>query len=377
VVSRSFSNLFNLKKFESQFLKIDAGLLTNFDIITRELHICNLYEISKDQAAEIELMNKEGIFSLTLEWSKGISHLMGSPEHNEIQVFEALHPPTNIKSVYLYCYPGEYLSSWFHGSNDPTIFSSLTEIRVIDCPRLSSLEQFLQPAYVPAIKKMLIQDCTSLEFVPVERFGGLPSLEDLKVFHCPKINSQGLLAPSLEMLFLSDSGNLGDNIDCRSLTTFHLLRYHLASLTFNKESFPLLTDLTILACRELETLNVAWPILKSLSISLCPRLKWENGIVLPPSLQKLRLYDCGYFSVRCLENLTSLESLEVFTCKHIEYIPRDLWSNNLKSLQRINIMNCENLVSIGAPEGIAHIPKVRIRNCRKLKEVEQPLCRGC
>jgi len=39
-------------------------------------------------------------------------------------------------------------------------------------------------------------------------------------------------------------------------------------------------------------------------------------------------------------------------------------------------MNCENLVSIGAPEGIAHVLKVHIASCPKLKEVQQPLWRG-
>jgi hypothetical protein len=86
------------------------------------------------------------------------------------------------------------------------------------------------------------------------------------------------------------------------------------------------------------------PILKSLYIWSCPRLKWENGLVLPSSLQKLQLRDCGcgYFFVRCLENLTSLDSLEMTNCKHIEYIPHDLWSSNLKSLQKLSICGCED-----------------------------------
>ena len=81
------------------------------------------------------------------------------------------------------------------------------------------------------------------------------------------------------------------------------------------------------------------------------------------------------FSVRCLENLTSLELLVMNTCKHIEYIPRELWSSNLKSLLKLSIINCEDLVSIGGPEAIAHISKVRIQMCPKLKEVQQPLWR--
>jgi len=52
------------------------------------------------------------------------------------------------------------------------------------------------------------------------------------------------------------------------------------------------------------------------AISVCPHLKWENGMVLPSSLQKLHLWDCGNFSLRYLENLTSLQSLQMDTCKH-------------------------------------------------------------
>jgi hypothetical protein len=182
-------------------------------------------------------------------------------------------------------------------------------------------------------------------------------------------------ASSLKMLDLANSGNLGNDVDCCSLTTFRLSGYHLASLTFNREKVPLLTDLTIQDCRELETVNGGWPILKSFSVMSYPRLKWENGIVLPLSLQNLRLRYCGYFFVRCLENLTSLESLEMNTCKDIEYVLRDLWSSNLKSLQHLTIKDYEDLVSIGGPEAIAHIPKVIIRDCPKLKEIQQPLQR--
>jgi len=139
--------------------------------------------------------------------------------------------------------------------------------------------------------------------------------------------------------------------------------------------FTPLTKLAIQDCRELETLNGGWPFLTSLSISVCPHLNWENGILLPSSLQELHLWDCGNFSLRYLQNLTSLQSFQMDACKHIQYIPRDLWSS-LKLLQRLCIMNCENLVSIGASEGIEHIPKVHIGSCPKLKDVPQPLWRG-
>jgi hypothetical protein len=98
VIPRGFGNLINLQKFESEVIIIDAGLLNNFNLTTGESCICNLCEISKDRAAKIELM-KKSICSLTLVWYEGIPR-----EHN---VFGALHPPTNIKSLNIEHYPGE------------------------------------------------------------------------------------------------------------------------------------------------------------------------------------------------------------------------------------------------------------------------------
>jgi len=98
--------------------------------------------------------------------------------------------------------------------------------------------------------------------------------------------------------------------------------------------------------------------------------------VLPPSLQKLMLHDCGDFSAWsprcCLENLTSLESLVMDSCKGIMSIPGDLWSSNLKSLRKLKIVECPDLVSIGGPEAIANINTVYIQGCPKLMEIEQP-----
>jgi len=75
------------------------------------LTIYNLGAISKDRAAEAQLLKKkEYLNSLTLRWSS-----LRCSEHNETEVLDALQPPTNIKSVQIEGYPGEYLPSWFRG----------------------------------------------------------------------------------------------------------------------------------------------------------------------------------------------------------------------------------------------------------------------
>ncbi|XP_066391095.1 disease resistance protein RGA2-like isoform X3 [Miscanthus floridulus] len=310
-------------------------------------------------------------------------------------------------------------------------FPSLSDITIENCQNLSSLEQFLEPAYIPAIKKIVIGDCRNVEFVPTERFGDLHFLEVLEVLCCPKIRSQRLFSRSLKQLKLVDSGNLRDDIDCGSITSFDLFRTHQVSIDLQKWSlpllqqlnirdcaslttiiggsvakFPLLTQLTIESCNKVEALddillslhaieciNISqcgslstlpaeqfgsFPLLKDLSIWACPNLDWKNGMVLPSSLQRLSLDDCGDLSASFpgfLENLTSLELLDMSYCKGIVSIPARLWGNNLVSLQELLILGCQDLEKIGQ-EAIANIKKVYIVNCPKLMEVNQPLIRG-
>lgn len=102
-------------------------------------------------------------------------------------------------------------------------------------------------------------------------------------------------------------------------------------------------------------------------------------MVLPSSLQMLSLQNCGDFSdgfPSCLENLSSLQSLQISSCERIAYFPGGLWSDNLPLLQELWIQSCPDLVSIGGPDAIASIRKVRIGACPKLTELEQPLRKG-
>jgi len=466
---RGISKLINLQKFEFEpripNMEIDASewgeqiwfMINNINQITRDLTIYNLGAISKDHAAESELQKKEYLNSLTLRWSS-----LRCPAHNETEVLQALQPPTNIKSVRIKGYPGEYLPSWFRGCDGPeamsfselpaatvdnnnnggagTILSLLTEVSITGCQNLSSLEQFLQPTtYAPAIRKIVIADCASVKSV---QFEWSPSLEEISVSNCPKMTH--LSAPSVKKLRLYKF--FGFNIDCSSLTFLHisfsqlpsielekwslsvLQRLHIdfcERLKFIRESehlstglslglararrstakFPLLTHLTIQCCSMLESIDDLltheclpaiesitirschllslptkrfenFPFLKNLEIGWCRRLYWQRAMVLPPSLRKLILRSCGDFSAWspqcCLENLTSLESLTMDSCKGIMSIPGDLWSSNLKSLRKLKIEECPDLVSIGGPEVIANINTVYIRGCPKLMEIEQP-----
>ncbi|XP_072147445.1 uncharacterized protein [Setaria viridis] len=269
------------------------------------------------------------------------------------------------------------------GDNNDNIgsnFSSLTKLTIGKCHTLSSIEQFLHPAYVPGIKIIEIQYCHRLVSLPSFRHSSC--LEELKVCTCPNINSSSLYAPSLKKLELKeDCGNLADNIDCSSLTYLHISQSHSTSiqLQISAGTFPSLTELTITNCSKLQTvddLHVSFPLLTDLLISHCQLPNGQKGMKLPASLKSLELLGCEDLSAwfpRCLENLASLMFMKVHHCKGELSIPGHMWSSNLASLRLLQIHGCPDLVSVGGPKAIAGIEKVWIERCPKFKELKQPV----
>jgi hypothetical protein len=223
------SKLINLQKFESRILeiKVDAakleeqiGLIKHSPNI-KDLVIYNLGAISKDHAAKVELRKRKYLNSLSLSWFS-----FRSPEHNEIEVLQALQPPTNVEFVHIEGYPGECFPTWFPGSDglNAMPFSGITtKLSIERCLNLSDCT--LQPTCVPGIKRIEITHCTSVKSVRIEHLEGSTSLEELKVYNCPNITY--LLAPSIRKVELKNSGSLGDSNDCSSLTIFHLSCDHL------------------------------------------------------------------------------------------------------------------------------------------------------
>ncbi|TVU32557.1 hypothetical protein EJB05_24290, partial [Eragrostis curvula] len=323
------------------------------------------------------------------------------------EVIEALHPPSSLKSVHLMGYPGEHLPNWFRPGKLPTFFtsryygydgsvehriqngvpiptvifdnnngkigstfSSLTEIRIEGCEKLLTLEEFLQTSFLPALKKIVVENCQRLSLGSAV----VSCLEELMVCDCPNIISGSLYAPCLKKLTLKDSGKLPSKLHLEMWSLPALQKFMITkcdSLTFIGEStifrhrgssssgtFPSLTELEISNCRTLISCRM------NISLQLRELL-----------LAVAKSYDgC---TVKCfLKNLTLLQSLEVVNCGRIVSAPGNLWCNSLVSLRELRIWNCPDLVSIGGPNAIAKIDKVHIMGCEKLMGIQQPLRRG-
>jgi hypothetical protein len=265
--------------------------------------------------------------------------------------------------------------------------------------------------------------------VPTVCFGDMHGLEKLQVVNCPSIRSQRLVAPSVKRLMVGgNSKNFADNIDCCSLTdfefstdcdTFTLEMWSVPALqnlrisecrsltsvgTGGVGAFASLISLTVSGCAKLSTLDDfltaehlpvvesitiekcpellslpserfgSFPSLKEFVVKVCPRVNWHRGLVLPSSLKKLCMEDCGDISTvipSCLQNLEFLTHLEIGNCPGITCIPSNVWQTDLVSLKSLEITGCADLESIGGEDAIAKIKQVLVYRCPKIGDIRR------
>ncbi|XP_037408761.1 uncharacterized protein LOC119270807 [Triticum dicoccoides] len=398
-----FSNLISLRRFKSHGFDYSPGCVLDIDLAdwqglglgliknvsdVKGLRLRNLGKMSKNQAAEVELKNKQRLNSLELSWGW---YQREKRDNDDRQVLQALEPPTGLMSLHLQGYGGVSLPSWFGPQNLPSlaslildrcdelesmflaegtslsqriddqnempvelpvdssnkdttgIFPSMTELTITLCQKLSSLEQLIQPAYIPAINKITIENCESL--ASAGSFVGFHCLEELVVRKCPSINSQCLVAPSLKRLVLGrftaepfrgnsfSFGNLGDNIECCSLANFKL-------------------TCDGVTCIQLENWNL--PALRELEISVCPSLRSIGQVFTNLSV-------CGRV-------FSSLTYLHIVLCEELSAIHNLLSEEYLPVIQKIEFEYCRRLVSLPVEIGsLSSLRELKISGCPSIR----------
>jgi hypothetical protein len=212
--------------------------------------------------------------------------------------------------------------------------SSLVDLTIEKCQDLSSLKQFLHPAYIPAIKKIVIADCKNVESVPTERFGYFRFLEELNFWNCPKIISEHLLTPSLKTLKLKNSGNVGGYINCGSLAILHLTGCPLAANELQNCGLPSLQELKISNCAFQTFTRKAYDCAFSFRVEYCCTFS---------SLSDISIENC--------QNLSSLEQflepayipaikkIVIGDCRNVEFVPTERFGD-LPSLEILEVLMC-------------------------------------
>lgn len=429
-----FSKLISLQRFESHGFRCDSlfrrfqkelyyevhvdvandeqeigfRLIKNINQLG-ELVIYNIGKpISKEHAAQAQLHNKKYLEKMILKWS-----LLRNPDDNDTEVLRFLRPPTCLKSLLLQGYPGVTLHSWFPAHNLPSLMSSsltsfyglesspvssITDLIVDRCKNLSSLEHIIHPAYMPALKKMVINYCSKLVSVPAERFGDLRCFEELEVQGCPNIYFQSLVAPSLKRLVLYQEndfskdrtyGNLAEHVDCCSLTYFFLSSSYLTSIQIQKWNLPALEELHILQCLNLTSITGqsgqanrgtegvrSLPSLTSLTIELCEELSTIDLVAEEylPAIERIHLRFC-YKLVSLpgewFGNFSSLKELEITYCSRLSWRGFVLPT----SLQILSLYDCGD-ISAWVPSclvNLASLVTLKIIECRRITSIPDNL----
>ncbi|KAG6515003.1 hypothetical protein ZIOFF_025381 [Zingiber officinale] len=312
------------------------------------------------------------------------------------------------------------LEEW-NGADDYVWFPLLKSVQIEKCPRLKKI-----PDLPLSIENLRFKDL-GLEDLPrfykcsngSRTFGGfqqLMFLKSLEIYKCPGIAQIGaigeeddhLLPSSLETLELE---NIEEHKDLanylRSLTL--LTKFHL-HCSPGLESFPLaselehltvLQDLCISDGESLTSLGDLYILksLKSLEIFDCPKflvaeVESEKFLkdttrkhavssssifdqsagnkaarILPSSLESLKFKNSDISQERlgrCLQDLTSLRRLEVSNCQHLMSLPNIEYLHNLTALRALDISDCKELCELESLTTIASLIYLDIKCCPKL-----------
>jgi NB-ARC domain/Rx N-terminal domain len=237
------------------------------------------------------------------------------------------------------------------GPSTPSLKSSLRDVIIKDCPRMTSLNGFLQQEYIDfqSIKSIYISCCKNLVQIPVGAFGKYASLTKLIIIDCPMleaIDSQSNLLPmTLVTITIYNCGKLDKQLLESASRLTALTSLYLSSCS-NITHFP---------CSE-----NAFVSLSSLNISKCDKLvghsssEQEHGVNLQESnsvslkINCLRIDNLSLLFIEPLKRLTSVSTLTIGNCSGIDVFPDQWLLRNSTALKKLEINDASSLKSLPA-----------------------------
>lgn len=243
----------------------------------------------------------------------------------------------------------------------------LESLKIHKCPLLSSFPRGLLPS---TMKRLEIRNCKQLESIPlfshdpaleylrIDRlkinFSGclhtLMHLTELHIYHCSRQGSfleRGFSFPSLKMLQIDGCKNLKSlPLQMQNLTSLQDLRIHDCPKLyyFAEEGLaPNLASFRIQNCKNLKIPQHKWGLhglaeLQTLVISnVDPFCNQESLPLLPRTITYLSIsnfHNVESLSSMGLQNLTSLETLEINSCPKLQtFLPKEGLSTTLCNLR--------------------------------------------
>lgn len=349
----------------------DISELKNMNFLTGRLHISKLENAKNTRGSE--LMNKEKIKELVLEWT-----LTGQQdEEGHENTLQYLKPHSNLKSLKICNYRGAIFPSWIEGG----ILTNVVSLSLIGCTNCKSISL----SHLPHLGEIKMKGLLQLEVWTEAQYN---SLGRLQITNCPKLrelpqqfNNLRVLkikkcaslkalprSPMLMFLILSDNSELedwngepvqlvnehGESVNDQSGYTSSQLSYILSVLEAKIENCPKMPQLPLLFAPQ------------KLEISSCPL---STTLPIPQfsrRLQQLAITKCADETlVNAIPESSSLFSLFISNISTMSSLPR---LPNLPGLQSLYIHHCEDLVSLSSTPllELTALTYLSIRGCSKL-----------
>ncbi|XP_044953162.1 disease resistance protein RGA2-like [Hordeum vulgare subsp. vulgare] len=370
----------------------------------RELQVQGLENVENpEEAHDAKLNEKEYLNSLSLEWSARAKIESRTDEF----LIDNCEPHENIRDLTVSGYGGVRSPIWIQRLSVKNLIS-LKLVRCENWKYLPSLAELALLKHLTLHHLYSIQEIgesshvsgcgcsdSSLPNCPFYINGSLPaSLHTLIVRSCPELIELPVLPPSLVYLEIHDVGLTklprigGPCSEDGRADSSELLRIRVnmcPSLTSLDESvlaqgqyIKTIRILRITTCEELVFVPLTFKEmneLRELEIGKCPKLRTSSEIrdkILPPSLEKLTLMQCGDMECLLLKSLHGLEflsKLALKNCPSLKSLPSADVFKSLKSLELMEIMGCQNLSSLDGLGSLRFLFELKINTCSKLAEV--------
>ncbi|KAM6570423.1 hypothetical protein CsatB_018408 [Cannabis sativa] len=241
--------------------------LAKAEYVRKRLSISGLENINDaTEASKANLKDKKDLTKLTLSWNSDVVGVDSSQK--ELDVLDALRPHTNLKHLVIESYRGTTFSNWI--TDDA--FSNLVSV--------------------------YLKNCRSCCYIPP--LGRLASLKDLFISGCDSLLSIGDEIDSNGPLFICLENLTIDNMLMWKEWSFG------SEAILQGQIFPLLKSLSLWSCPKLKVgLPCYLPSLESLRINGCK----EMEVLVPRTTQQSVIAPPFLLVSLCIENCPVLESL--------------------------------------------------------------------
>ncbi|KAL6844588.1 hypothetical protein ACP4OV_025247 [Aristida adscensionis] len=348
----------------------------------RSIKLLGLENIEKpEEAAEAKLCEKIHLNSLLLEWSI-LNH--ERPQAQDI-ILDQLKPNTGLQDLSIVGY---------NGARPPSL-PSLGELQLLRHLKLYSLLKLrhignisdgqnnrhippserinvlLDKGFPPRLDTSVIEGCPELRELPA-----LPTtvtqlkIDRVGLLHHPRVavvhDEERSRSPSKLSCLLSAYIK-----NCALLTS-------LGGLFQQEEHLQALESLTVEGCENIEHVPLGFARmirLRTLTIEKCQNLVSTGEVgsnLLPMSLEKLSVINCGGLVpelLSSLQGLSKLTKLELSHCLCLESLPAARVFKTLTALHEFRVRGCEKLSSLGGLGALPSVRELEIRYCTKLIDV--------